>query len=324
MKKISIILPIYNVESYLQECIDSIVTQSGFEQCEMLLIDDGSTDNSPEICDRNTEKDESLTAYHKKNGGLSDARNYGLSKATGEYVIFFDSDDFMLPETLKKIIEGLELNEDILLLDAVTVNETGKPIEYQGFEYKHVGMKTGRIYTGEEAIKSQLMAGVLQTTAWLGVYKRNFLIENQLWFRKNLLHEDELWSPNTFLEAESIVYEPIDYYAYRIRTNSIVRSENKDKSKNIASLIYIYSHVTKLYEWKIADKVLLDALKDDVSRRFLHCITVWRMCDYPELMKRVDRREIWKNSKSTRNKLRALLLMMNAKLYTAVSTKFVK
>lgn len=322
MKKLSIILPIYNVERYLQECIDSIICQTGFDECEMLLIDDGATDNSAAICDKNAAEHELITVHHKKNGGLSDARNYGLSKANGEYVLFFDSDDFMMPGVLQEILQSLEVCEDVLLMDAVTVDENGNPIENPEFEYRHIGLESGKVYSGEDAIKLQLNAGALQTTVWLGAYRREFLLENQLWFKRNLLHEDELWSPNTFLEASSIVYQAINYYAYRIRNNSIMRSEKKDNSKNIASLIYVYSHVTKLYDWKIADDELLTALKDDVSRRYLHCITVWRINEYPKLMKRVDRREIFRNSKSKKNKVRALILMMNAGLYVSISSKF--
>lgn len=325
MKKISIILPIYNVDKYLQPCIDSIVEQHGFEQCEMLLIDDGSTDRSSEICDVNAVRNPQIAVYHKTNGGLSDARNYGLKKARGEYVLFFDSDDIMCRDTLLRILVKLDNeNIDIFVMDAVTVDEEGRRILKPNFEFKHVGLAAGIVYSGERAIKEQLNGGVLQTTVWLGIYRKAFLIDNQLWFKRGLLHEDELWTPIIFLEAKKVIYEPIDFYAYRIRNNSIMRNEKKDYSKNIASFIYIYSHVTRYYDWKIDDVELLRVLKDDVARRYLYCISVWKMCDYPKLMKKVDRIEILRNSMTVKNRVRALVLLVNSRLYCRSSRQFMR
>ena len=113
--KFSIIVPVYKVEDYLQACVDSLLAQEAYEnQMEILLIDDGSPDRSGELCDRLTEKHEQIKAFHKPNGGLSSARNYGLDRAAGEYVLFVDSDDVIESDTLKKIAEATDtarLNE---------------------------------------------------------------------------------------------------------------------------------------------------------------------------------------------------------------------
>ena len=102
--KFSIIVPVYKVEDYLQACVDSLLAQEEYEdQMEILLIDDGSPDRSGELCDRLAEAHEQIKAFHKPNGGLSSARNYGLDRAAGEYVLFVDSDDVIEPDTLKKI-----------------------------------------------------------------------------------------------------------------------------------------------------------------------------------------------------------------------------
>ena len=107
--KFSIIVPVYKVEDYLQACVDSLLAQGEYEdQMEILLIDDGSPDRSGELCDRLIEKHEQIKAFHKPNGGLSSARNYGLDRATGEYVLFVDSDDVIESDTLKKIAEALD------------------------------------------------------------------------------------------------------------------------------------------------------------------------------------------------------------------------
>ena len=107
--KFSIIVPVYKVEDYLQACVDSLLAQEAYEdQMEILLIDDGSPDRSGELCDRLSEAHGQIKAYHKPNGGLSSARNYGLDRATGEYVLFVDSDDVIESDTLKKIAEALD------------------------------------------------------------------------------------------------------------------------------------------------------------------------------------------------------------------------
>lgn len=320
MKKLSIILPVYNVEKYLHQCIESIVNQIGFEECELLIIDDGSKDGSSKICDRYIGKNAQIKVYHKKNGGLSDARNYGLSRAKGDYVLFIDSDDFLIEGALKTILEKLLLNSiDLLLMDAILIEENGEKYNGEEFEYKHYGLSPGIIYTGKQAIKKQLRSGIFQTTVWLGIYRRQFLVENQLWFTKGLLHEDELWTPMVFVEAKRVMYEPYDYYAYRLRTDSITRNKRKDKSANIDSLIYIYSYMFKWYEWKIKDIPLLLALKDDISRRYLHAIVQWNFYKYPNLMRKVDRLEILKNAKLPKNYIRAVLLILNVRLYFQIS-----
>ena len=106
-KLVSIVVPVYNVEEYLRECIDSICTQT-YENIEIILVDDGSTDTSPEICDTYQKIDSRIRAFHKNNGGLSDARNYGLNVATGEYIAFVDSDDYIDESFVKKLLQAAE------------------------------------------------------------------------------------------------------------------------------------------------------------------------------------------------------------------------
>ena len=316
MKKISIVLPVYNVDKYLDDCIISIIEQKDFCNCEILLIDDGSTDKSALICDRYAEEYDNISVYHKTNGGLSDARNYGLLKSKMDYVLFVDSDDILIDGAISMFIKHInEENIDILIFDAMCIDENGKKLKTPDFEYIHVGLNDKEVLIGTEALYKQLKAGMIQTTVWLGLYKRNFLIKNQLWFKRNLLHEDELWTPIVFIEAKKVGYIKKKLYSYRIRENSIMNNKNKDNSKNIASLIYIYSHITRIYDSKIKDKNLLELLKDDISKRYLHVIVKWKFYLYPELMKNVDKKEILRNTQSKKNKLRALLLLINSKIY---------
>ena len=117
-KLISVIVPIYNVEKYLTKCIESIINQT-YKNLEIILVDDGSPDKSPIICDEYAKKDNRIKVIHKKNGGLSDARNYGMSLATGEYISFIDSDDYVTDDyimTLYSLIENMSVKFQLLCI----------------------------------------------------------------------------------------------------------------------------------------------------------------------------------------------------------------
>ena len=104
---VSIIVPVYNVEQYLEKCVNSIINQS-YKNLEIILVDDGATDNSGKICDELAKLDNRIKVYHKENGGLSDARNYGVERATGEYIGFVDSDDYIDPKMYEKLYEAIK------------------------------------------------------------------------------------------------------------------------------------------------------------------------------------------------------------------------
>ncbi|MBN1043579.1 glycosyltransferase [Clostridium botulinum] len=319
--KVTLILPIYNVEKYLDVCLNSIISQKYFEDCEVLLINDGSTDCSVKLCNQYAEKYSNIIALHKTNGGLSDARNYGLERANGKYVLFIDSDDYIFDGTIEMFINEISNHEvDIVTGDASVVNEDGELFVDSRFNYVHKGLSEEKIYSGQEAIKEQLLHGGMQTTVWLGMYKRDFLIKNKLWFKQGLLHEDELWTPQAFILATSVKYIENRFYAYRIRNNSIMRNNKRDNTKNIKSLIYIYEYLNKMYD-HIDNASLKDLIKDDWAKRYLHAIVMWKFSDYPELLCNVNKNDILKNSKKLKNKVRAIIFMINPSFYCNLLNK---
>ncbi|ETI91192.1 MAG: Cps2K [Clostridium butyricum DORA_1] len=317
--KLTLILPIYNVEKYLTVCLDSIVKQKQFENCEILLINDGSTDGSGDLCNIYAKKYSNIKAFHKVNGGLSDARNYGLKRANGEYVLFIDSDDYICDGAIEKIIdETLNYKVDILMCDASVVNEDGGLVTESKFNYVHKGLLEGKVYSGQQALKEQLLNGTMQTTVWLGIYRRKFLVENKLWFKQDLLHEDELWTPQVFILAKYTKYISEKFYTYRIRNNSIMRNKTHDNSKNIISLIYIYDYLNKEYS-KINDIDLQKLIRDDWSRRYLHIAKLWEINKYPQFCNQIDKKAIFKNSKKLKNKIRAIIFRINISFYCKLS-----
>ena len=136
--KLSIIVPIYKVEKTLRRCVDSIVSQAP-DDFELLLVDDGSPDNSGRIADSMAEEDARIRVYHKSNGGLSDARNYALDRMTGDYVTFVDSDDELAPDTLGPLMHIVSRNADVDILEYPVKERQGRPDE-------HVFMPEGRVY----------------------------------------------------------------------------------------------------------------------------------------------------------------------------------
>ena len=131
MKQISIIVPIYNVEKYLDKCVMSILGQT-FKNFELILIDDGSPDNCPAICDCYAEQEQRIRVIHQRNAGVAVARNIGLKEAMGKYVLFVDSDDLLMPMACEKLIQQAEENQaDIVDAGNVAVYETGKRVEHK-------------------------------------------------------------------------------------------------------------------------------------------------------------------------------------------------
>lgn len=224
--KLSIIVPVYNVERYLNQCIDSIL-KIKLVDFEIILVDDGSTDKSGTICDklRNTNID-TIKVIHKKNGGLSSARNAGIKIAIGKYLMFVDSDDMINNFDLKI----LDTDEDIIQY---------KMIYYYEKNNKYVKLKdlNNDVATYYDALKENIKNGTLSISACDKIVKRELIINNNILFEEGLLSEDVDWSLRLYLSAKSIKITNEEIYIYRQqRVGSISTSININ---NIASCIYI-------------------------------------------------------------------------------------
>ena len=156
---LSIIIPVYNVGDYLERCLDSLISTKGIEETEIIIVDDGSNDISGETADRYSSEYGFIKCFHKTNGGLSDARNYGLDQASGKYVFFLDSDDMVIPEGMQKALELLKITEaDVVMWDGISVNEDNLEIR-SGYEaiLTHGGLPQNKEYmSGTEAVIKQI------------------------------------------------------------------------------------------------------------------------------------------------------------------------
>lgn len=210
---ISVIVPIYNVEPYLRQCIDSILAQT-YRNLEIILVDDGSPDDCPAICNEYAKIDSRIKVIHKKNGGLSDARNAGLDIAIGEYIGFVDSDDWIMPDMFEYLLQGiLGYKAEISYCGFINVHETW--LDYQNEQ-------TDKVYTTETAL-NELFFDRLKNFAWNKLYKA------ELWkkvrFPAGRNFEDILTMYKLFEQAKRIAILKEPKYYYRIRNNGITNEK---------------------------------------------------------------------------------------------------
>lgn len=213
---ISVIVPVYNVETYLDKCIRSIVDQS-YANLEIILVDDGSSDRSSTICDVWGTKDDRIKVIHQKNGGLSDARNTGMSAATGDYISFIDSDDWIAPEMMARLIEAIRQDKsDIAACTVQIVSEKDSMGEL-------LTAQKNMVLDQVAAQKSLLEDSLLRQPVWYKLYKR--VLIQDIPFETGKYHEDVFWSYQAVGKANKISL--IDYigYYYRQRTDSIMGKE---------------------------------------------------------------------------------------------------
>lgn len=212
---ISVIVPIYKVEEYLSRCVDSIINQT-YKNLEIILVDDGSPDNCSKICDDYAKVDSRIKVIHKKNGGLSDARNAGMKVATGEYISFIDSDDWIDLETYSLTLEKmLETGSQIGAFNIISV--TDEPFSPNlSDEYE--------VIDSQKAIENTIDDINVKTVAWNKIYSKSIL--KGLSFRKGKLNEDEFFTFYALDKANKIVYLYRQCYYYYQRSTSIMGRYN--------------------------------------------------------------------------------------------------
>ena len=226
---ISVIVPVYNVAPYLRQCVDSILSQS-YINLEVLLIDDGSTDESGAICDEYAQQDSRVKVIHKSNGGLSSARNVGLSLASGEWISFVDSDDWLDTNIYQKCIDELERYPD---LDLVRF--------FINYAYQEKGTNSYRLEPFREAEKSLTINQSscfrypkrIPAVVWSSIYKTSMLKSLGLTFIEGLIHEDEYFTAELYARAKSLKGRYIPFYGYYYRKNregAITHNDNSIKS----------------------------------------------------------------------------------------------
>ncbi len=228
MKMFSIIVPVYNVEMYLNKCINSVIEQS-FSNYELILVDDGSTDNSGKICDEYAVKYNYIKVIHKSNGGLSSARNAGLDIATGKYVIFIDSDDFWDNDNALEHINAnlTETDADVLIFPAKRYYENENKYTYiitSDVERSKIIDKDVNI-----SIFYMIENNIYRAAAWNKVVKKSIIDSHSMRFKNGYLSEDMDWCGDLLLYAQRFDFYDNPFYAYRQQRNGSITAGKTEK-----------------------------------------------------------------------------------------------
>ncbi len=300
---LSIIVPIYNVANYISRCIQSVINQD-FSSYELILVNDGSTDKSGEICDELALKYENITIIHKKNGGLSSARNAGLDRANGDYIMFLDSDDWIEQDCLSQFHRFFDQKPDLIMGRAWTIDDAGNKKEKLEYTFP-TGMYTRRDFFSKVLCNEKSVS----FCSPFYLYNREFLVKSKLRFFEGILHEDELWMPIVLLKSENIVVTDVFFYYHYTRIGSIMHSSNYQRSAESTL------KVCKLLDSEFDKYDLNDVkwLRNRVAILFLRAIP---QLDSPQkAIKEFGRFFPVRNAASMKQKVKALVYCIAPNLY---------
>lgn len=226
MAKVSVIIPVYNVEQYLAECMESILNQS-LRDIEIICVNDGSTDGSPAILDEYTLKDSRIQVITQKNSGLSATRNVGIEHAKGTYVYFMDSDDMLQPSAFMELYTIAEQEKlDIVYFDASIIYESDELAkEYSAYTTTYSYVKQhdySEVINGINMFVAMYMNGEYRSSACMQFIRTEHIRKHNLSFYEGILHEDELFNFLCIMQARKVSHISKQYYIRRIRIGSIM------------------------------------------------------------------------------------------------------
>ena len=316
-EKISIIVPVYNVEKYLKKCIDSIVNQT-YKNLEIILVDDGATDRSGEICDELAKLDNRIKVYHKKNGGLSDARNYGVERATGSYVGFVDSDDYIDAEMYEKLYEAITKEDADVAECSFKIIYPDRVELFNDEEYYNV---LGEQEYLEEYLKLKKIFG----SVWTKLIKST--IAKKIEFPVGKLYEDTYYAYDLIDIVDKYVIMDNPYYNYLMRENSITNAKFNPRIFDLIEIVEkfhvnVYRNYPSLKEaadcrkmyayFSVLNSILLEEnFKNNTF--YLQIINYFKE-NYKKLLK---------NKYITRNrKLSIILIKLNINIYRKVLLRY--
>ena len=239
---VSVIIPVYNVEQYLDECVQSVLCQT-YRNLEIILVDDGSTDRSGVICDEYAQKDDRVRVIHKKNGGASSARNVGLDNAKGDYIYFLDSDDWLDYSALEKMLNPL-LNSkaDFSFCEAYAVDEKSGEVSKKNYAYH----RDYGIDNSKTCFVEMLQNKEFHVAVWMILYRSAFLMKHAIRFYEGIMYEDCIFTFQVYRKADSIAHVHEYLYHRRYRKNSVMTS--KKTAYSFMSAKRVYEEVVSIWE----------------------------------------------------------------------------
>lgn len=311
MHKISVIVPIYNSEKYLEKCINSILNQK-FKDIQLILVNDGSTDSSGTIAKNIEEKNKDRVIYlEKQNGGLSDARNYGIQYVEGDYIAFVDSDDYLSLNLFKDLEKYMDKNCDLIKFKILTVDENENIIsenDTEIFEEEN----------GEQAFNSLYKIDKRTEVAWGYLYKTEFWKMNKFKYAKKLCHEDFGLTPLIMVKASHVASTNIKGYYYVQTKNSMVRDNNEKAYERSKDLLIHYDNMIKELEKLKLSKTTKENLKIYYTNAIiLSANNIQKKQEKNEYIREIKKRKMISNIKIRNFKqlLKRIILSINIKWY---------
>lgn len=276
---ISVIVPVYNVEKYLRKCVASIVSQT-YSDLEIILVDDGSKDSSPQICDELERTDNRIKVIHKENGGLSDARNAGIDIAAGEYLAFIDSDDYIHPQMMEILYKNLkDADADLSVCDFHWIEENE--------QVEDCVDNSTALFSGEDILDQIKLQNVITVVAWNKLYKRK-LFDN-LRYEKGRYHEDEFMIHHILLRCKKTVYTTCKLYYYIRRSGSITGTVN---AKRIIDTLESLEDRITAYKDSNLKKYYIDVYKTYISLipRYYNQLEESKIDDYKAVQRKLRKK----------------------------------
>lgn len=311
MPKISVIVPVYNTEKYLDKCINSILEQKNVDY-EIIVVNDGSTDNSSEVIKKYLlNNGDKIKYFEKQNGGLSDARNYGVDKATGDFLCFVDSDDYIDSSLFSNLEKYILQDVDLIKYKCIRVNSNHEIIEkVEGPVFETV--------SGEDAFNMLYSSDVLLEPAWLYLYRREFYLNNKFAFPVGKYHEDWATTPYIIISAKTVVSADVYGYYYVQSSNSITRDNNDEKAlKRAQDMLEHYDN----FILKLDNSNVNNNVKENFKIYLSNCL-ILKVNDLPlkyhkEYISQLKKRKIASNLKARNIKqfIKKIVLKISIKLY---------
>lgn len=308
--KYSVIIPVYNVEKYIDRCLKSIISQN-YDDLEIIVIDNGSTDSSGSICDTYANEYANISVYHIENHGVGSARNFGLSKARGEFIYFVDSDDYLVGNLFAEFEDKLVPDLDLLVFsyynsfeqEMTERNRTKKSLPYSGSYDK---------YSFTKIFKDLFLSDMLYTV-WNKFYRRAFLIENNISFEKYELGEDVRFNLNVYRNVTKVYLSQESYYVYVIgRKGSAMSGYNPKRLQYQLQELKLVDSLLK--DWHIDSSNLDNTVKARILMSNIHNISKQKLPVtkkvklVKEICKNKDMADFIRNDSSLLNPLIKMLL----------------